>query len=920
MKTNLYYLFRSFCALLILSLLINFSPVSAQTFVHPGLLHSQTDLTRMKTRVAEGAQPWLAGWNLLIQDPKAQGTYNGRAAANMNNRSVMSDDAIAAYLNALRWYISGNTTYAQCAIGILNNYSNTVNQIPSGGTSDIDGLGGIGVSMMCNAAEIMKLYTGWASADITKFKNMMVNYFYPLRYEFLTNHRGTCISNYWANWDANNITACLAIGVVADNQAIYDFGYNYFLNGAGEGSINHAVPFVHAGGLGQWQESGRDQDHAQLGVGLLGDACQIAWNQGQDLFGVSANRLLAGAEYTAKYNMMQSVPFTTYNNCQPANHDWPAINARGKIHERPIWEMLYNHYVVRKGLSAPFVQGMASLVRPEGGSKDHLGYGTLTYTLNPSTYPPNPIPSAPLGVTATAGTSQVILTWQPPTGLTATGYVIQRSTSATGSFETIATNVKYINTTYRDNAVTNGTTYYYRIAAVNQAGTGVYSALSGAAKPLATGALPSGWLTAEIGSHNGGSAGFANVNGGTYAVNGFGTWIGGTGDNVTFVYKQATGDGTITGRINRISGTLLKTGLMIRESLNADAKAVAMTLGEGGWRFARMGYRTVIAASMGSVLGNTYTWQPAWFRITRAGNTFTAYESSNGTTWFQVGTATISMAATYYIGLVVTSGNATAQNTTIFDNVAITAAGGVGNGSYVQIKNRGTGLVLDGMGRTVNGDSCGQWANSTTSFNSHWEQISVAGGNYQLRNRGTGLVLDGMGLTANGAKVGQYANSTTHVNSHWTIQLYSGAYYRIQNVGTGLYLDGMGRTANGANCGQYANTTSNNAQWELVSVSSAALMSSSETKSLLALTRHPKDESTQLKIFPNPSDNLVTILLPASEGENSLQLIDGAGKVVASKTFKGTDYTLNIADLPSGLYILKIKDGTNTFVGKVIRQ
>ena len=92
-------------------------------------------------------------------------------------------------------------------------------------------------------------------------------------------------------------------------------------SGAGNGSIAHAIPFLH-GDLGQWQESGRDQGHTVMGVGLLGTICEMAWNQGVDLYGYDDNRFLKGAEYVARYNLGRDVPFTTYKwgtgrNCAP---------------------------------------------------------------------------------------------------------------------------------------------------------------------------------------------------------------------------------------------------------------------------------------------------------------------------------------------------------------------------------------------------------------------------------------------------------------------------------------------------------------------------------------------------------------------------------------------------------------------------
>jgi hypothetical protein len=70
---------------------------------------------------------------------------------------------------------------------------------------------------------------------------------------------------------------------------------------------------------------------------------------------------------------------------------------------------------------------------------------------------------APTNLTATAGNSQVILSWDVVTG--ATGYIVKRSTTVGGPYLTIATNVT--GTSYIDNTVTNGTTYYYVVTAVD---------------------------------------------------------------------------------------------------------------------------------------------------------------------------------------------------------------------------------------------------------------------------------------------------------------------------------------------------------------------------------------------------------------------------------------------------------------------
>jgi hypothetical protein len=40
-------------------------PVTAPAFVHPGLLHTQADLDRMRQRVAAGQEPWKSGFEKL---------------------------------------------------------------------------------------------------------------------------------------------------------------------------------------------------------------------------------------------------------------------------------------------------------------------------------------------------------------------------------------------------------------------------------------------------------------------------------------------------------------------------------------------------------------------------------------------------------------------------------------------------------------------------------------------------------------------------------------------------------------------------------------------------------------------------------------------------------------------------------------
>lgn len=94
---------------------------------------------------------------------------------------------------------------------------------------------------------------------------------------------------------------------------------------------------------------------------------------------------------------------------------------------------------------------------------------------------PTTVPSAPTGLAASAGDAQVSLTWNASSG--ATSYSIFRGTTANGQATTpIATGIT--STNYVNTGLTNGTTYYYKVKAVNSAGSSAYSNEANA-KPVA---------------------------------------------------------------------------------------------------------------------------------------------------------------------------------------------------------------------------------------------------------------------------------------------------------------------------------------------------------------------------------------------------------------------------------------------------
>lgn len=457
---------------------------STAAFVHPGLLHTQADFDRVAQKVMTHAQPWFDGWSVLIANGHASQSWQPRPQVEIDrggsgpqNYGILYNDVAAAYACALRWKVTGDKLYADTAVRIMNAWAATLKRL--GGDSNVDLAAGLYGYEFANAGEIMRGYPGWAAADFAAFQRMMRTVFYPINTDFLHRHNNTEITHYWANWDLCNIASILAIGVLCDDRVLFDEAIDYFRAGPGNGAIPQAVYYLHPGHLGQWQESGRDQGHNTLGIALAGAICEMAWNQGVDLYGYDNNRFLAGAEYVAKANLRQSpdgpffdVPYVTYSNVNVTQTQF-ATGGQGGV--RPCWALVYNHYVNRKGLAAPWSKRFALAAQPEGGGGnygpnsggyDQLGYGTLMYTRDPA----GPAP-APSGLTAHASAGRAVLSWWGVAN--GTHYTVKRGAASGGPYATVATGI-VDPLTWTDSPAAG--TWYYVVSATTPTGETQHSA------------------------------------------------------------------------------------------------------------------------------------------------------------------------------------------------------------------------------------------------------------------------------------------------------------------------------------------------------------------------------------------------------------------------------------------------------------
>ncbi|KAJ4991050.1 hypothetical protein SVAN01_03400 [Stagonosporopsis vannaccii] len=402
----------------------NAGGLQVQTFKHPGAIHTEEDLQRVRWHVQHGDQPWLKAFQHLEANSLAQPTrqpspkevvVRGKRDNLTENYSSLYRDIHSAYQLALRYHITQNTTYATAAVGILDVWASTLKRID--GTSDRFLASGLYGYQFANAGELLRGFTGWPEVNQTTFGRMLNEVFAPMSHDFLLNHNDKP-DHYYANWDLCNIAALMAIGVFNDNITMYNYATDYFANGPPSGAVaNGALPFFSIAnfteeGSGktimQSQETGRDQGHALLCFALLAAIGQQGRSQNVDLFGLYENQILNGAEYVAKYNLGRDVPYKAYETYEG---NFTVISEKQRYNIRPGFEGIYSHYAELKGLNASLSRAYRGMVNhnltanieggggdygPNSGGFDSLGHGTLMFRLKPDSLGNSTNSSAPV--------------------------------------------------------------------------------------------------------------------------------------------------------------------------------------------------------------------------------------------------------------------------------------------------------------------------------------------------------------------------------------------------------------------------------------------------------------------------------------------------------------------------------------------
>jgi hypothetical protein len=478
------------------------------------------------------------------------------------------------------------------------------------------------------------------------------------------------------NWDIAAIKTLMAVGVFCEDRVFFERALQYLLYGCGDGRIsNYIYP------SGQCQESGRDQQHTQLGIAHIGDCSEIAWHQGLNLYGAYDNRLLTGFEYTARYLLGEDVPFAEDLD-RTGKYRHLVNSPRSAM--RACYEQIYNHYVNRVGLEARFTQRAAVKIRPEGAGfgADEPGFGTLTFT-RPKGADGVPAATAPAALRAIGGAHGIRLEWLPPHANPAC--TVSRAEHPWGRYRTLAQGVRFGG--FEDTSVHAGQHYTYR---VTQQGSAIASLECNACA-----GLPAPWRQMPLGPHIEGNAWISNDAGdpsdSLHMEAGGSAVSGSLTDGLLYVAQPCGIAFTATARLQGlVASAKLTTGWLLRPSdgkgqsaalLLAPLTAPGRSLEHPSWSAALVQLtgdaRSAEVVASRNTLGaptitNGRVSGDLWLRLQRSGETLAAFISSNGEDWSNAGTIPADdLPPAGQIGLCLTSGLGKVTTEVIFDHISI---------------------------------------------------------------------------------------------------------------------------------------------------------------------------------------------------------------------------------------------------------
>lgn len=353
---------------------------------HPGTLFSVDDLKRIRRLRGSSDPNHKRALKLLFDttpvDYKPQPVadfyveWEKTEAMKAQHRQLVEKDGVQSYQQTIAFLVTCDKRYASNVKAILNAWA-TQNRGFRGRNAPLEGAWA--VASMARAAELLKhtdrdwdpeiekRFLAWVATRIEPEMNKMVWWHY---------------STWNNNWHTTIAEAKLQLAILRDDDKGFLDMLRYY-----ERIVDGVVAFEkrtkrnesdrYLTPSGQTTETCRDIAHAQFGIGSLIQIPEMAWHQGVDVYSKKQGILVKMLEYHAPLVRGEPVYEGTVDiDLRSVTYGKPCVMAW--VGFQPTWEIGYNHFVRRKGLSLPESAKTLARFRPER-YVFHWGLGTLTH-------------------------------------------------------------------------------------------------------------------------------------------------------------------------------------------------------------------------------------------------------------------------------------------------------------------------------------------------------------------------------------------------------------------------------------------------------------------------------------------------------------------------------------------------------------
>ena len=326
----------------------------------------------MRQMIHEGYDPWFSAFEAFREQSIASKEYENTNKDRTHSYIGNSDrqDANAAYVQSVMWWVTGDKDYFDIAVDIVRSYSEsydaekfkTEQDGGYGWSADIITAGMV-LNKLTFAAELLRYASpsvnyenGWTEEDTRKYTELL-KMAYPL-YDR---------TDKWMNQTAFTFQAMIASAIFQSDPDMYEMVIEratvnskaafHFADASIKWQARLTDVTVDLDALDngelklvnvpeneqqiQWAEMGRDQPHALAGLSITCGIAQTAYVQGTkinengqivntggtDLFEFLDNRLLKGANYYYKYNLGYEVKWYPIAHGNSSNYeDCPGIS------------------------------------------------------------------------------------------------------------------------------------------------------------------------------------------------------------------------------------------------------------------------------------------------------------------------------------------------------------------------------------------------------------------------------------------------------------------------------------------------------------------------------------------------------------------------------------------------------------------